>query len=338
MRSGSAVLRILLATALAVPVPRDASAAPSLMDRVKSDRLFREGKRLYNAGQYKEACQALAQSEALEPAIGTLGLLAACHEKQGDLLKAQAEYEETAKRARAKKDDRAAFAAERAAALKARLAKLSIRSAGNEPGLEVKRGADVLLASQIGVEAPVNPGVLTIEASAPGKPAWRTTVTLKEGERRVVLVPLLDPEARAAAASPGPPRWTAYAAGGVGAAGIIAGSIAGSVAIANNDASMSRKVCLRSASRCPARETALTAATVSTVSFSVGVAGVAAGAVLFYLSRARSGGASGDGSGDDGDDPSKKSAAAIGPGSFASLRVVPSVGPEGAGAVVTGAF
>jgi hypothetical protein len=335
VRSGSAALLILLASAIAVPAPCVASAAPSLMDRVKSDRLFREGKRLYSDGKYKEACEALAQSEALEPAIGTLGLLAACHEKQGDLLKAQAAYEETAKRAQAKKDSRGAFASERAAALKLRLAKLSIRSAGKEPGLEVKRGDEVLLASQLGVEESLNPGVYAIEASAPGKPAWRTKITLKEGERRVVLIPLLDPVAREAAASPGPPRWIAYAAGGVGVAGIIAGSIAGSLAISNNDASMSRKVCLRSASRCPAREAALTAATVSTASFSVGVAGVAAGAVLFFLSRPR-GGSSSDGGSDDA--ASKKSAAAIEPGRFASVRIVPSVGPEGTGAVVLGAF
>lgn len=333
MRSGSAALLVLLASALAVPVPRDASAAPSLMDRVKSDRLFREGKLLYNAGKYKEACEALAQSEQLDPAIGTLGLLAACHEKRGDLLKAHSAYEETARRAQAKKDSRAAFAAERAAALELRLAKLSIRSAGSEPGLKVKRGDDVLPSSQLGAESRVNPGVYTIEASAPGTPVWRTTVTLKEGERRVVQIPLLDPEEREAAASPGPPRWIAYAAGGVGVAGIVAGSIAGSVAIANNDASMSRKVCLRSASRCPAREVALTAATVSTVSFSVGVAGVAAGAVLFFLSRPSSGGG-----GSGGDDASKKATAAMEPSGLASVRVVPSVGAEGAGAIVSGAF
>ncbi len=41
-----------------------------------------------SSNDYAKACAALAKSDELEPAVGTLGLLAACHEKTGMLAKA----------------------------------------------------------------------------------------------------------------------------------------------------------------------------------------------------------------------------------------------------------
>lgn len=308
-------LAFAFALGLAITSPAAAIAQPTVMEKIESDKLFREGKRLYGEGKYKEACVALAKSDELDPAIGTLGLLAACYEKQGDLVAAWKGYLETKRRAEAKRDSRAEFAAEQAEALKARLAKLTITSRGGEGDLEVTRDGESLPASMLGAPVPVNPGDHTITARLPGAGEWKTSVSLKEGEARTVEIPAIG---EAGFGSSGPPRWLAYAVGGVGVAGVAAGAVAGVVAMSSNEDSMNKKICPPTARLCAERDTAFTAATVSTVAFIAGGAGVAAGVVLFFLS---SGGSS------------TSSSAALGP-----VRVAPVVGPSGAGALVTGTF
>lgn len=304
----------LVVTASSGPAP----AQPSFQDRFKADQLFRDGKRLYDEGKYKEACDALAESDELDPAIGTLGLLAACREKQGDLVAAWKGYLETKRRADARRDERAEVAAEQAQAIKARLPRLTIRSAGKEPDLEVTRDGEGLPASMLGVEVPVNPGRHAIVARVPGASAWKGVVALKEGEARAVEIPRLAP------IKPEPlrvPRWAAYVVGGVGVAGIGAGVAAGLIADSHNEASMNKITCPPAASECGERDAAFTAATVSTVAFIAGGAAVAAGVVLFFVA----------------DDGPPKGAAGAKASSF-SLGVAPALGPSGSGASVFGTF
>lgn len=303
-----------------------AGAQSSAHARVEADRLFRDGKRLYDAGQYKEACDALAMSDELDPAIGTLGLLAACHEKQGDLVLARKEYLETARRAQAKKDDRAAFASQQAEALSSRIARLTIDKAVREPGLEVTRDGTTVLESELGVESRVNPGAHEIIARATGFPEWKLTVKLKEGERRVVRVPALDPSERSGSRWI-PPRWLIWTSGGVGVAGIVAGSVSGVIAITNNTASLDWRTCKPATRKCAERETALTAATASTIGFAVGGAGLAAGTTFFLLARSSG-----------GEKQRAKEGAASSTPRAGSLGVAPLVGSQGAGAVLFGAF
>lgn len=315
VRSGKAVALLI---ALACGAPAAALGQPSMKDKLQADKLFQEGKKLYGDEKYKEACEALAKSDELDPAIGTLGLLAACHEKQGDLVAAWKEYLETKRRAEAKRDSRAAFAAEQAEAVKARLAKLTIQSRAGQTDLAVKRDGESLPPSILGAQVPVNPGEHTVTALAPGAPEWTTSVSLKEGEARTVEIPPLG----AAAGGSGPPRWLAFVVGGVGLAGIGVGTAAGFIAMSNNEDSMNRKICPPTSRQCPERETAFTAATISTVGFIAGGACVAAGVVLFFVAGSdppSSGGASGT--------------AALGP-----IRIAPLVGPSGGGALLTGTF
>jgi hypothetical protein len=313
VRSGR-LFALLLALVLASPSA--ALAQPSLKDKLESDRLFRQGKKLYGEGKYKEACDALAISDDLDPAIGTVGLLAACREKQGDLVAAWKGYLETKRRAEAKRDERATFAAEQAEALKARLAKLTITSRESESALEVTRDGESVPASMLGAPVPVNPGAHTITVRVAGAGEWTTSVSLKEGEARTVEIPALGD----AGGGSGPPRWLAYVVGGVGLAGIGVGAAAGFVAMSNNEDSMDKKICAPTATQCPERDAAFTAATVSTVGFIAGGVGVAAGVVLFFVS---SGGPSAGASGK----------AALGP-----VRVAPIIGRSGAGALVIGTF
>jgi hypothetical protein len=314
VRSGRSI-PLVVAFALASASPAAAFAQPTVLEKLQSDKLFREGKKLYGEGKYKEACEALAKSDDLDPAIGTVGLLAACREKQGDLVAAWKGYLETKRRAEAKRDERAGFAAEQAEAIKARLAKLTITSRGKESGLEVTRDGESVPV--LGEPVPVNPGDHAVTARIPGAGEWKTQVTLKEGEARTVEIPAYA-EAGGSGSSAFPPRWLAYVVGGVGVAGIGAGAVGGVVAMSANEDSMNKKICAPTARICPERDTAFTAATISTVGFIAGSVGVAAGVVLFVLSSDGSGGAS---------------SGALGP-----VRVAPVIGRSGAGALVTGTF
>src|SRR5262245_25000042 len=96
--------------------PTPAPATPS-SNASQADALFQEGKRLFEAGKIAEACGRFAESDALDPTVSALGLLAGCHEQQGKLIMAWKEYRETERRANATGDTRAAFARDRAAAL-----------------------------------------------------------------------------------------------------------------------------------------------------------------------------------------------------------------------------
>src|SRR6185436_14797586 len=49
-------------------------------DSKAADEHFKRGKELLARGRVAEACAELATSDALDPSVGTLGLLAACHE------------------------------------------------------------------------------------------------------------------------------------------------------------------------------------------------------------------------------------------------------------------
>lgn len=80
-------------------------------------------------------------------------------------------------------------------------------------------------------------------------------------------------------------RALAYVAGGIGLAGIGVGSYFGVRAISQNKDSMDAAQCPRASLTCAARDQAFSAATGSTASFAVGIAGLGAATALFFLSR-----------------------------------------------------
>jgi hypothetical protein len=123
---------IVCALALVLAVPRAAEAqsdpaGPPVAATTRAEALFEEGRKLYEEKRFQEACDRLSESERLDPAVGTLGLLAGCHEAMGLLATARREFLTTAERADKSKDERAAFARQRAAALEPRIPKITIR-------------------------------------------------------------------------------------------------------------------------------------------------------------------------------------------------------------------
>ncbi|MDI3284163.1 hypothetical protein [Polyangium sp. 15x6] len=279
--------------------PADPTAAATL-----AETLFQDGKRLLEQGAFVEACTKLAQSDALDPAIGTLGLLAACHEQEGRTATAWREYGETARRAEAVNDERGAFARQRASALEPELPRLLVRLPKGAEGIAVFRNGVRLSADELGVAQPIDPGTYEIVARLPGKPEFRATVTAEP--RKVAEVEVPDWNRPAPVPTPkkeparldagtsnlltskglGPRKVGAIVAGGVGLTGF---SIAAAFALSagsRNAASVSIQESCTTAS-CERgrelREDALRSATVANVAFGIGAAGAVTALVLALL-------------------------------------------------------
>src|SRR5262245_62252923 len=118
---------VLLTTLGALLFAEPARAQGRGVSIATAEALFREGTALLDEKRYAEACPKLAESHRLDPATGTLLALAFCHEGEGRLASAWAEFAEVAGRARAEgRTDREHVAREHAANLKPRLARLSV--------------------------------------------------------------------------------------------------------------------------------------------------------------------------------------------------------------------
>lgn len=288
----------------------------------RADALFQEGKKLLELGQAAEACDLLGKSDAIEPTVSTIGLLAACHEQQGLLATALREYRATEKRAAAAGDKRAEYARQRAAAIEPQVPRLVIRIAIAVPKLEVLHNQQPVPDESLGAEILVDPGSHEIVVRAPERREWKTTVIFKPGSRYVAVVPALEPIALPPPPVPAPPptdgrRVGGFVAGGLGLAGIAIGSGLGIAAIRqNNDSNAIHTTCKTPADCAPgrdARDAAFRSAAGSTISFIAGGVALGTGIVLLALPKSAA-----------------PAARAIG--------LAPFAGPNGGGALAHGRF
>jgi hypothetical protein len=276
-----------------------------------AEALFREGKALLEAGDHDAACPKLEHSQRLDPAIGTLALLAFCHEQQGKLATAWQQYLSAAAMARdAGQRDRERVARARAADLDRRLSRLTIVVEQPLPGLELRRSGHSVRPAEWGLAVPVDPGSIEIEARAPGYQPWQRVVQIEAGPSSVALrVPPLEPVAqrqpnRAPPEAPGEQHrsdptdetsWlgrnaVAMTALGVGGVGIALGTFFGLRARAKHGES--EDFCGAN-NQCTdrglgLREEALDAATVSTIAFGAGLIALGTGVVLLVASGSQS--------------------------------------------------
>ncbi len=156
--------------------------------------LFDDGKRLMTQERWSEACPKLQESQRLAPAIGTEYNLADCLEHQGKLASSWAAFLEvvdlTHKRGETQREQAAKG---RATALAPRLGKLTIQVPARAPGLEVLRDGESLPPEVWGVAVPVDAGDHRVEARAPGRVAWSSTVRTADGATATTNVPDLVP-------------------------------------------------------------------------------------------------------------------------------------------------
>lgn len=192
---------VLAAAGLAFAVALTGSARADDPDPAPALALFQEGKALADAGKYVEACAKLQASYRLVKKLGTLLNLADCNEKTGHTATAWAQFTEARAIAeRSAQADRVAFADAHAIALAPKLSRLTLAAASPiAPGLIVKRDGVTLGDGALGTEIPVDPGPHTIEASAPGKREWSSTVTVgAAADHKQITVPALEDEPSAA--------------------------------------------------------------------------------------------------------------------------------------------
>jgi hypothetical protein len=129
-----------------------------------ADAAFKRGRALMKAGKYREACEALEESQRLDPQLTTLFELGGCHEKIGKIATAWNEFREIATRDTDKR--RRKKATEIVARLAPHVSKLLVQI-DQLPGLAVTlSGRDI--TEQVGVDIPVDPGSYALTATATG--------------------------------------------------------------------------------------------------------------------------------------------------------------------------
>ena len=195
----SAQIAVVLGTLL-VSVPRYSHAQSS--NQVAAEALFREARKLLDAGQFREACDKLEASRRLDPAAGTLLNLARCREKLGQTATAWAAYHEAIRAAKATgQTEREKVARERAAALEPTLPRMTVTVSAEARAVnaQVRRDGVIVPQELWGVTVPVDPGEHSVDATAAGKKPWGIKANLQERGVANITVPALE----SVAASPG---------------------------------------------------------------------------------------------------------------------------------------
>jgi hypothetical protein len=346
---------ILLCAALAA-TPRPASAQQSAENAAAAQALFDSAMELIKAGKHVEACPKLAESHRLDPAPGTEFRLAECYERTGRIASAWTHFVAVADASqRSSQRTREKVARERAEALRVRLPKISIAvsdEVARVDGLEVKRDGVVVGRASWNVGLPVDPGDHTIEATAPGKQPFQKSAEAVEGKTVEVTIPELEaapslpgesvskPPADASARPPvdqeqkpdesgsGTGRVVAILASGVvGLAGVAVGSVFGAKGFSTWDEALSHcqggalKKCDSTGIQLEAD--ARTAATISTVGFIAGGAGLAAAGILWLTAPSS---------------PSSSRGASSPSAKRSGLQVAPVFDQDHLGGVVRGTF
>jgi hypothetical protein len=320
-------------------------SAPALAgDEAAAEALFLEAKKLAAEGKLAEACPKFAESNRLDRGAGTLIHLADCYEKNKQSASAWATFKDAASAAQALgRADWQKLATQRAAALEPKLAKLTIKVQEPADKIEVTRDGAQTSPASWGTPIPVDTGNHVVQASAPTRKAFKTSITVaKDGDRMEVIVPKLEAAPAAAVVPPTPgvepppplvvhsgddgsgQRTMGFIVGGVGVAGVAVGAITGLLALGKN--SDSKKDCpgegaCGSQDAVDANKSASTFGLVSTIAFIVGGAAVAGGAILIFTAPSDKG--------------STKAARAR---NERGLRVVPDVDGRSANLSVMGVF
>jgi serine/threonine-protein kinase len=185
-------MSVLVVSALA----GTAVAAPSAEQRSAAEALFQEARDLMSKKSFAAACEKFAASQELDPGLGTQLHLADCYDVAGKTASAWALFRDAAMLAkRAGDTERQHIAEQRAENLTPRLSKLElhVRPSRSLQGLELRLNGVAIPKASWNTALPIDPGPLTVEASAPGKKPWKYQGVLAEGPgSRTIDIPVLD--------------------------------------------------------------------------------------------------------------------------------------------------
>ena len=292
----SPLLLLLLAATVA-----GSPALAQTGDAAVAEALFRSARTLVAAGSYVEECPKFAESQRIDPKLGTLMNLALCHAKEGKTASAWAEYAQAAELAsRAGQGERERVARKGAADLEAVLPHVVLRSAASE-AISVSLDGKTMSTAVLGTSLPVDPGTHELVASATGKRSFSQTITVKPGPgEQVITIPALEPAGALLLPPPvlpatpppaAPPEGETYTSGhpvlgysliGGGAAAVIIGSVFGGLAFSQKSAANGQCNATQCTQAGLNDVSALkTDEATSTVAIGVGI--IAAGAGLFFV-------------------------------------------------------
>jgi hypothetical protein len=287
---------VLLPTVLSVLSVLWPATAPAQQPAPLAQSLFEEARTLMEKGDYERACGLLAESERIDPGGGTQLNLALCHEKQGRIATAWAEYNEALSAAiRDGRKDRKDFASERIAALRPHLPYLIVVAPPlPAPGLALQvDGADLPRATW-GVAFPVDPGPHDIRATAPGRRPFSTHLaSVAQGLTAEVRVPELElpasgPTAEGRGAGTTRLAPVSLVSGAVAIVAVGTSAVTGLMALSAQNSA--RDKCSATRDFCPdpsGRDDASRAVTLAWVSTVTLVVGAAAAATAIIWPRAR---------------------------------------------------
>jgi hypothetical protein len=281
-----------------------------MADEPDAESLFKEGLEAMRAGDYQSACPKIRESHRLDPLPGALFTLAECEAAAGRTATSIQLYQEFVNSLtslpsdrRDQFDERRRMALDKVTALSALAPEITVDVAAGAPSdLVVKRNGEVVESSAYGVGKKVDQGEYTVSAELKNKQVWERRFKVQERDRARIEVPWPIPKAGSAepetpvkiAPAPPPeepkskplPKTWMYVSGGIGAAGLATGIVAGLIA-------MGKKSDIED--NCPNRQcnavgrdavdSGQSAATISSIGFAVGIAGAGATVALFFLTR-----------------------------------------------------
>jgi hypothetical protein len=330
---------VLLATS--APALAQDAAAPNAERTAAAKTLFDQAQSLMEQKKFPEACSKFLASNLQVARVGTLLNLGDCYEKNGQNASAWATYNDALNLGRRQgRPEYEDFAKKKVAELEPTLYRLTITVPAEAAveGMVIKRDKNALDAGGWGVPIPIDPGVHSIEISAPKKKPQTLTVEVDaEHKNETLNVPKLEDapveaprvETKYVTVPQGNfwsvQRTIGLVIGGVGIAGLVGGAATGGVAwstwssaktACGTPQNVEAKLCAPGSNAPDKASLALTLATTSTVLFVVGGAATAVGAVLFATGA------------------SKQEAQPT----TANVRVAPTVAPGYAGLGVSGSW
>lgn len=298
------------------------AAAPASAQKAAAEALFNQGRDLMQEKKYAEACEKFQSSHELDPSVGALGSLGDCREKNGQIASAWAAYSEAVSLARQRNDKRRERAAQDHVKRLERLLShlvIEVPAEARVNGLTLTRNGEPVPDAVWNEKVPVDPGTYVIRVQAPGRRSTELSIEVgPRGDEARATVPMLEPDPQAQSPSGGSDTGPSPGAGpgetaggisgtapegdaggmptgrkvaiGVAGAGVVAigvGAIFGVRASGLWDDAKSH--CMNGDfDNCDPEGVSLSndarsSANLATITFSVGVAAVAAGAVLWFL-------------------------------------------------------
>jgi hypothetical protein len=268
------------------------ASAQTASDSDRAEKLFTEASALVEQGNYAEACPKFAQSQELDPALGTQYNLALCYEQIGQLGSAWRNFAAVARLAHeAGKAGREKASREKMAALRERAPHLVISVVEND--ITIKVDGEIAEPSTWSYY-PVDPGQHTIDVTASAREPWKTTkmVTGSAGSTLIVNVPKLvslTGGAQVVTEAPSSALHTVgFVIGGIGIAGVAAAVVTGILILDDKstaDASC-KPTCVDQAGR-DAVNRGTTLLPINAVAWGVGLAGLGAGIIMVLIKPSR---------------------------------------------------